>query len=57
MIQPGIEPQSPGPLANTLHHKANIYIYIYIYIYMFLIFKPISITLAVEKETDGKIFR
>ena len=33
MIQPGIEPQSPGPLANTLlirpmaRHKKKIYIY------------------------------
>ena len=28
MTQPGIEPRSPGPIANTL------FIYIYIYIYM-----------------------
>ena len=35
MTQPGIEPRSPGPLANTLTLYANepdLYIYIYIYI-------------------------
>ena len=32
MTGPGIEPKSPGPLANTTH-LAYIYIYIYIYIY------------------------
>ena len=31
--QPGIEPWSPGPLANTLLIRPIIYIYIYIYIY------------------------
>ena len=31
MTRPGIEPQFPGPLANTLHIWV-IYIYIYIYI-------------------------
>ena len=38
MTRPGIEPRSPGPLANTLTPRPmsgnNIYIYIYIYIYI-----------------------
>ena len=39
MTQPGIEPRSPGPLANTLTTMPmsgikNMNIYIYIYIYM-----------------------
>ena len=33
MTRPGIEPSSPGPLANTLT-AGPIYIYIYIYIYI-----------------------
>ena len=35
MTRPGIEPRSPGPLANTLTARpmSEIYIYIYIYIY------------------------
>ena len=35
MTRPGIEPRSPGPLANTLATRPYIYIYIYIYIYMY----------------------
>ena len=31
MMQPGIELQSPGLLANTNHYTNVIYIYIYIY--------------------------
>ena len=37
MTRPGIEPRSPGPLANTgpgLHIYIYTYIYIYIYIYI-----------------------
>ena len=37
MTRPGIDPRSPGPLANTLTARpvsGNIYIYIYIYIYI-----------------------
>ena len=29
MTRPGIEPRSPGPFANTLTPRQNIYIYIY----------------------------
>ena len=35
MTRPGIEPRSPGPLANTLNIKRPKYIYIYIYIYIY----------------------
>ena len=39
MTRPGIEPRSPGPLANTLTPRPmsgkKKYIYIYIYIYFF----------------------
>ena len=40
MTRPGIEPRSPGPLANTLTARpmSDIYIYIYIYIYQGIAF-------------------
>ena len=40
MTRPGIEPRSPGPLANTLTIMpiAGIYIYIYIHIHKCAIF-------------------
>ena len=47
ITRPGIEPRSPGPLANTLlnththththtHTQIHIYIYIYIYIHIYI---------------------
>ena len=33
MMRPGIEPRSPGSLANTTHWAKHTYIYIYIYEY------------------------
>ena len=44
MTRPGIEPRSPGPLANTLtagpnthtHTHTHIHTHIYIYIYMYI---------------------
>ena len=42
MTRPGIEPRSPGPLANTLTARpmSGVYIYIYIYIVFFGPVKP-----------------
>ena len=34
MTRPGIEPRSPGPLANTLLHRTMRYIHIYVYIHI-----------------------
>ena len=36
MTRPGIEPRSPGRLANTIYIYIYIYIYMYIYIYKYL---------------------
>ena len=38
MTRPGIEPRSPGPLANTLTAGPMSHIYIYIYIYIYINF-------------------
>ena len=36
MTEPGIEPRSPGPSANTLPTRVYIYTYLYFFVYIYI---------------------